>query len=243
MILRIALALALGFATLAALAAPVPKELEKLGPPTEKERKESRQKLRKIAIAIHNWSDVNNNVMPNNVCDKDGKPVLSWRVLILPYLDEEKLFAEFRLDESWDSKNNKALIDKIPIIYKPIRVKSELGNTFYRGFNGPDTIFETGKKWQLATIPDGTSNTIMVVEADEPCIWTKPDDLPYDSDKTLPKLGGMFEGDFHVAMADGSVLPGNSEKMNAAQFHLLITCSDGNVVNHGLALGHEKKKK
>lgn len=242
MILRIAFALALGLATLAAVAAPVPKELEKLGPPTEKERKESRRNLKTIVMAIYGCGDVNNGVIPNNVCDKDGKPVLSWRVLLLPYLDEEKLFAEFRLDESWDSKHNKALIEKIPKIYKPIRVTSELGYTFYRGFNGPDTTFETGKKLKLVGIPDGCSNTIMVVEAGEPCIWTKPDDLPYDADKALPKLGGMFEGDFHVAMANCSVLPGNSKKMNAAEFHLLITCSDGNVVNHGRALGHEKKK-
>ena len=103
-----------------------------------------------------------------------------------------------------------------------------------------------------SAVPNGLSMTLSHVPSDccrstsvlKPlnCIWTKPDDLPYDADKALPKLGGMFEGDFHVAMADGSVLPGISEKMNAAQFHLLITCSDGNVVNHGLALGHEKKK-
>ena len=124
-----------------------------------------------------------------------------------------------------------------------IRVPAEKGHTFYRGFHGADTAFETGKVLKLPnSFPDGTSNTLLVVEAGEPCIWTKPDDLPYDAEKPLPKLGGLFEGDFHVLMCDGSVCPGKSSKMDAANFKLLITRSDGNVVDPDAALGNEKKK-
>ena len=241
MLLRTAFALSLGFGTFTALAAPVPKELEKLGPPTEKQLKESREKLKQIGLAIHNYCDTH-NAIPANVLDKNGKPMLSWRVLLLPYLEEGKLYKQFKLDEPWDSKTNKVLIEKMPKDFQPIRVKVENGHTFYRGFDGPDTVFETGKKLQLVRIPDGTSNTILVIEAGESCVWTKPDDLPYNAKKPIPKLGGMFEGDFHILMGDGAVYAGFGKTMDAEHFHLLITKSDGMVVDIGLALGHEKKK-
>ena len=94
----------------------------------------------------------------------------------------------------------------------------------------------------LKNIPDGSSATLMVVEAGESCVWTKPDDLPYNAKKPLPKLGGMFEGDFHILMGNGAVNAGFGKTMDAEHFHLLITKSDGMVVDIGLALGHEKKK-
>ena len=143
MLLRTAFALSLGLATLAALAAPVPKEVTKLGPPTEKQLKESRDNLKKIGLAIHSYYDIVNE-FPRNAVDKDGVATLSWRVLLLPYLEGADLYNEFKFDEPWDSKHNKALIEKRPKVYEPIRVKAENGHTFYRGFNGPDTVFETG---------------------------------------------------------------------------------------------------
>jgi hypothetical protein len=235
------LALALGAASLVALAAPTPKENKKLDPPTAKELKASQNNLKQIGIAFHRYCDAQ-TTCPNNLVDKDGKPSLSWRVLLLPYLEEEKLFKEFKLDEPWDSKHNKALIEKMPKVFAPIRVKAEKGETFYRGFNGADTTFETGKLLKFpASFPDGTSNTILVVEAGEPCFWTKPDDLPFDNDKALPKLGGLFDGDFHVLLGDGTVEAGKSGKMDAGEFKKMVTRSDGNVVNPEAALGIEKK--
>jgi len=236
---RIVLALALGFTALAAFAAPIPKD--KLPAPTEKQLEESQNNLKQIGIAIHTYNDTY-NAIPANVVDKDGKAILSWRVHLLPYMEESGLYKEFKLDEPWDSKTNKPLIEKMPKEYQPIRVKAEKGHTFYRGFNGPDTVFEAGKEFSLVQVRDGTSNTILVVEAGESCVWTKPDDLPYNAKKPLPKLGGLFDGDFHVLMGDGSVMAGVGSKMDADEFRKLITKSDGMTQDTDLALGIEKKK-
>lgn len=237
------LALLFTTASLIALAAPTPKEIKKLPPPTEKELSQSGQNLKDIGIAYHSFNDATGRC-PNNIEDKDGKPILSWRVQLLPYVEEVALHKEFKLDEPWDSKHNKALIEKLPKVFAPIRVKAEEGETFYRGFNGADTAFETGKALRLpASFPDGTSNTILVVEAGEPCIWTKPDDLPFDLKKELPKLGGLFDGDFHVLMGDGSVHPGKSSKIDPENFKFLIIRNDSYVVDAERGLGIEKKKR
>ena len=231
---------ALLFGAVALLAAPTPKENKKLPPPTAKELKQSQDNLKQIGIAFHNYIDKTNS-FPNNVVNKDGKATLSWRVLLLPYLDEGALYKEFKLDEPWDSKHNQALIEKIPKVFAPIRVPAEKGVTFYRGYTGADTIFELDKILRFAHVTDGLSNTILAIEAGEPCIWTKPDDLPYDAEKPLPKLGGLFEGDFHVLMCDGSVHRGYSTKMVADEFKKMVTRSDGMVLDSDKGLGIEKK--
>ena len=151
-------------ATIGALiAAPIPKESEKLPPPTEKQFEQSRTNLLMLGIAIHSYHDAMGK-MPADIVDKDGKAILSWRVLMLPYLEEDALSRAFKLDEPWDSKANKALVERIPKPLAPIRVNVVKGHTFYRGFNGPDTVFEAGTKQTLVSMTDGTSNTVMVAE-------------------------------------------------------------------------------
>src|SRR5262249_32599939 len=109
--------------------------------------------------------------------------------------------------------NNKKLLDKMPKVYAPVGVKTkDKHSTFYRVFTGPGkqytgqfAMFEGIKGIGPAHVTDGLSNTIMVVEAGEPVPWTKPEDLPYDPKKPLPKLGGLFGGNFHIILGDGSV--------------------------------------
>ena len=175
------LAVVLTTASLVSLAAPTPKETKKLPPPTEIELKASQKNLKQIALAIIGHSDTAtpNGMMPRDTTDKDGKPLLSWRVAILPELGEADLYEQFKLDEPWDSKTNMAPIEKMPKVFAPTRVKAEKGETFYRGFTGADTAFEAGKQLTFpASFTDGLSNTILVVEAGEPCIWMKPGDWP-----------------------------------------------------------------
>ena len=236
----ISLALIAG-AALLAVAAPIPKDKEKLPPPTEKQLEASRENLKMMGIALHSYNDTFGK-LPADIADKDGKAILSWRVLLLPYMEEDKLYKELNLDEPWNSKHNKALIEKIPKVYAPIRVKADKGVTFYRGFNGADTTFEAGQQLAIPrSFPDGTSNTVAIVEAGEACIWTKPDDLAYDAEKPLPKLGGLFDGDFHVLLMDGSVALGHTKTLNEGEFRKMVTRSDGQVQDSDKALGTEKK--
>jgi RNA polymerase sigma factor (sigma-70 family) len=172
----------------------------------ETDRQNSINALKLLVLAMHNYHDTNNHFPPAAVSSNDGKALLSWRVLLLPYVDQDDLFKEFKLDEPWDSEHNKKLLSKMPKIYAPVRGKNKESHlTHYQVLTGKGTAFEGTEGIALRDITDGTSNTIAIVEAAEAVPWTKPADLIYDPDKPLPKFGGMFRDVFHAAFADGSV--------------------------------------
>jgi len=136
-----------------------------------------------------------------------GRALLSWRVMLLPYLEQEALFKEFKLDEPWDSQHNRKLLGKMPKVYAPVgdASKHNRATTFYQIFVGPGAGFEKhqGMRYPEA-FPDGASNTIMVIEAGRAVPWTKPEDLPFDPDAPLPELGGLFKDGINVVMFDSS---------------------------------------
>ena len=74
--------------------------------------------LKQIGLAMHNYHAMHKTFPPAYTVDKAGKPLLSWRVLILPYLEQDALYKEFHLDEPWDSEHNRALIDRMPATYR-----------------------------------------------------------------------------------------------------------------------------
>lgn len=198
--------------------------------PTKADYKQATGSLKRIGLAFHNYESAY-GYFPGNVETKDGKPLLSWRVAILPYMepDEAKLYKAFKLDEPWDSAHNKALVAKMPKIYAPVRAKAKEGETFYQRFRGKGTPLVDGKQMKLTDFHDGTSNTGLVFEAGDPVIWTKPDDLPYDPAK-LPKLGAQFDGACHVLLGDGSVIRMKKDA-DAAELKKLIQPADGEVID------------
>jgi hypothetical protein len=191
-------------------------------------RRKSQENLKQIGLGLHNYHDAHNRFPAPAIYGKDGKPLLSWRVVLLPYLEEDKLYKEFKLDEPWDSEHNKKLLARIPRVYAPLRVKTDVaGGTFYQAIVGMDAGFEPGKQLRIGPdYPDGTSNTILVVEAGSAVPWTKPEDLPFVADQALPKFGGLFDGHFHALTADGFVRL-ISRKFDEKQLRLAITRSDG----------------
>ncbi len=163
--------------------------------------------LKQIGLAMLNYESANKHFpLPASV-NAAGKPLLSWRMLILPYLEQDALYSQFHLDEPWDSAHNRTLIDKMPSVYRLPISKSERGRTNYLLPVGNGAAFSADQPTEFKQITDGTSNTIMVVEVDDEhaAIWTKPDDLPFDPKEPAKGLGRFFDGGFNATFCDGSV--------------------------------------
>src|SRR6267154_1409601 len=111
--------------------------------------------LKQMALAFHNHHSANNVLPTPAITNKDGKPLLSWRVAILPYIEQQELY-------------NKALLKEMPPIYLcPSRRNVEPHTTTYRVFEGPGALFEPGQAAGFESVTDGTSNTLMIVESKE----------------------------------------------------------------------------
>lgn len=196
-----------------------------------KEQAERAQKLnglKQIALAMHNFHD-SNNTFPASDGYGYNKGNLSWRVHLLPYLEQAELYNEFNLDEPWDSEHNKPLIEKMPDAFKTAGVE-EAGKTSYHLFTGEGTPFGGEDAPGMRDFTDGTSNTLMAVMAgaDKAEIWTKPGGLEIDVDNPAEALGEIGDR-YPVAFCDGSArfLPADIEP---GELLHLIQHQDGNVV-------------
>ena len=164
--------------------------------------------LRQLGLAMHNYLATFNHFPASAIYDDKGKPLLSWRVMLLPYLDQAPLYNEFHLNEAWDSEHNKKLISRIPQVYRSLGVKAnKAGQTTYLAPVGKNMIF-TGDKQEMnfASIPDGLVNTILLVQADEDHAvpWTSPQDLTIDLKKPAAGLVDYPGTGSTVLFVDGS---------------------------------------
>lgn len=168
-------------------------------------RSASRGNMQQIALLMHSYADAHGAFPPPAIYSKDGKPLLSWRVLLLSLMDQDT--SKFLLDEPWDSPHNFSMLKKDPprIYARPNAPASEAHLTYYQVFVGKGAAFEGPNGVKLADFPDGLRNTFLLVEAAEPVPWTKPEDLTYSADQPLPKIGGLWRSGFNAAFADGSV--------------------------------------
>jgi hypothetical protein len=174
------------------------------------ERARSSNNLKQIAIAMHNYHSVHGTFPPAASIGKGNKQLLSWRVHILPYIEQDALYKEFHLDEPWDSEHNKKLIAKMPEVFRSTKDDKifKAGKTTYLAPRGKDTMFPPGEKGiRAADVTDGLSNTIMMIDAadEKAVIWTRPDDLEIDADNPAKGLSTRHGMGFLVGMADGSV--------------------------------------
>jgi hypothetical protein len=182
----------------------------------------SSNNLRQIASALHDYHEAHGRFPPAIVRAKDGRPQYSWRVLVLPYLESTPVYRQFKLEQPWDSPENQALLAHMPKVFAPPTIddlKTKPSCTYYQVFVGKATAFDSEQGLRMPDdFPNGTSNTILVVEAGEAVPWTKPADVTYEADEPLPLLGGIFTSPgrfsifgpsrtagFNVAMVDGSV--------------------------------------
>jgi prepilin-type processing-associated H-X9-DG protein len=166
--------------------------------------------LKQIALAMHNYHSAHNSFPPAYNASKDGKPLLSWRVHLLPFLDRKGLYDRFHLDEPWDSPHNRPLVAEMPAVYAcpgGNRALAREGKTTYLTPRGPVTMFPGAEPIAVKDVPDGTSNTIMAVDAGDAraVVWTMPEDWEIGGEPTTDGLFGHHSRGTNFAFGDGAV--------------------------------------
>jgi hypothetical protein len=162
--------------------------------------------LKNLAQALDKYHAKHGTYPPPALYDREGRPVLSWRVALLPYLGEEALYNEFKLDEPWDSLHNKRLLKKLP---QALRSPNQRGwgagrwKTTTQVFAGANTVFDGTKGVRKA---DVAKQTILLAHLtdDNAVYWTKPADVAYTAAKPLPNLFGKYGRAFQVLLNDGT---------------------------------------
>lgn len=189
--------------------------------------------LRQIGIALHNYHDVNGSFPPAYVTDANGTPLYSWRVLILPYLEQNVAYEAFDKNASWDSPQNSVISSTmIPAYTHP-----DDGSTMTSYFmpTGVGLIAEPGKAIKLTDVTDGTSNTVMVVDAGYPVgPWAAPTDFDLNPGSYTIGAGGTIQprnNEVTVLFADGSTQTYNVDAFPLMQLQSMFTRAGGEVVN------------
>jgi hypothetical protein len=194
--------------------------------------------FKQLALAMHGYNDVN-NVMPGDVGPGDGAPAMSWRVQILPHIEQENLYRQLDHTKSWDNPANLKALQamEMPKVFEHPGRPAPKGHTYFRIFTLPKgakgidrPLFKEGERGpSITNILDGTSNTFMIVEAGEAVPWYKPDVLPYDGKLPLPQLGDKDADAFVAAFCDGSVRK-LKRKLDEKTLRALITPAGGEPV-------------
>lgn len=198
--------------------------------------------MKQLMLALHIYHDVHGHFPPAYTVDSAGRPLHSWRVLILPYIEEDKLYQQFRLDEPWNSPHNLPLAQQMPRVFRCPKAKREpTARASYVALVGPQSIWPEDKSTSFGDIHDELAHTIALMEWPESDIlWTEPRDLPADNltlltQPTRKQLRGRHrhsrQGNVMVGFVDGTVRNLCLPKLSPLTVRALITPNGGEVIN------------
>jgi hypothetical protein len=192
----------------------------------------STNNLKQIGLAMHNHHSAYKSLPDRAIRDAQGAPLLSWRVKILPFIEQQALYEEFRLDEPWDSEHNLALLDAMPDVYRHPTAKTKAGFTVYQVPINDECLFKSDGPRKFREVLDGLSNTIMALERDpkEAVPWTKPDDWEIDFDRPFVGMRFNDDGSFNVLLSDGAVLTLRPATVGSKTMKALLTVDGGELV-------------
>ncbi len=189
--------------------------------------------MKQVGLAFHNYHDAFKSFPPYAICDADGKPLLSWRVAILPFIEQHKSYREFHLDEPWDSPHNLPLADRMPSNLRcPSDFKSSANASTYVIVTGPGTFFPHDGQTTIKAVTDGTSLTVMAGEIlPNHAPWTKPDDPVLDQSAAgRGRFSSAHAGGWQVLMGDGTCRY-ISEKTKPTTLRAILTIAGREVVD------------
>ena len=197
-------------------------------------RRECPNNLKRIALGLHSYHDAYGCFPPAYLADENGRPMHSWRGLILPFLEQEALYRKYRFDEPWDGPNNRKLGDlALEVFNCPSDHKRPSPMTSYVAVVGPTTAWPGSQATALSDIADGTSLTLLVVEvANSGIPWMEPRDLhvvqmaPTVNPQEGQGISSRHPGGAQTSLADGSVRY-LSEEMSEEKLRALLTIAGG----------------
>lgn len=213
-------------------------------PPTAVRRSHCGYNLKAIGIALHTYHDDYQSLPPAYVCDENGKPMHSWRVLLLPYLEQQSLYKKYDFSEPWDGPSNILLAPEITAVYQcPEETHQGVSGVSYVAVVGKGTMWPGEKSITFQDVKDGRSNTIMVVEAtNSGILGSEPRDLDYSklALQINPPLGGGISSlhgkswrteanGVQVVFGDGAVHFLRTD-LKPATLKLLLEINDGQPI-------------
>jgi prepilin-type processing-associated H-X9-DG protein len=194
--------------------------------------------LKQIGLGLQNYTDIYRCFPPAYITDENGKPMHSWRVLILPFIEQKALYDRYDFDEPWDGPNNSKLAKEMPPIFA---CPSDIANpgilTDYVALVGPETMWQPDHGTTFKEIKDGSTQTIAVIEATGAGInWMEPRDLPFSavSKGINPKQGvgisSHHPGAVIALFADGHTQT-IQERLSIKLLNALCTKSGGEAID------------
>lgn len=185
--------------------------------------------MKMISLGLLNYHDTMGKFPPAYTVDEQGNKLHSWRVLILPYIEQEALYEQFKLDEPWDSPHNMQVAEHMPDIYQCPSNTTGAPLTSYLAIDTPGGVFDGSNQSSAGSITDGSANTILFVEDVNTSIpWNEPRDLAFDP---TGAINSQHPTGGHAAFSDGSV-KFIAQTISLEVFRNLVIKNDGNVVNN-----------